>query len=92
MTRHVVVTRDPLNIDDQTKDDEGAGHVASMGEMRNTYKILVVNFEGKRPLERPRRRWEDNIKTNLRKIGMDLTQDKDSWGILVNTAMNIRVT
>jgi hypothetical protein len=47
-----------------------AGHVAQMGEKRNTYRILVVNPEEKRPLGRPRRRWVDNIKMDLRQDGM----------------------
>jgi hypothetical protein len=46
-----------------------AGHVARMGERRNAYRILVVKPEGKRPLGRPRRRWVDNIKMDLREIG-----------------------
>jgi hypothetical protein len=60
-----------------------AGHVARMGEMRNAYRILVGKPEGKRPLGRPRRRWEDNIKMDLREIGwgrmdwIDLVQDRD---------------
>jgi hypothetical protein len=49
-----------------------AGHVARMGEGRNVYRVLVGKPEGKRPLERPRRRWEDVIKMNLREIG---------WGV-----------
>jgi hypothetical protein len=48
-----------------------AGHVARMGEKRNAYKILVGNPEGKRPLGRPKRRWVDNIKMDLREIGWD---------------------
>jgi hypothetical protein len=53
--------------------------------------------EGKRPLERPRRRWEDNIRMDLREIGwgsmdcIDLAQDRDQWRALVNTVMNLRV-
>jgi hypothetical protein len=60
-----------------------AGHVATMGKERNTYRILVGKPEGKRPLGRPRRRWVDNIKMDLREIGwggMDwiaLDQDRD---------------
>jgi hypothetical protein len=60
-----------------------AGHVARMGEKRNAYKILVGKPEGKRPLRRPRRRWVDNIKMDLKEIGwngmdcIDLAQDKD---------------
>jgi hypothetical protein len=68
-----------------------------MGEKRNEYRILVGKPEGRRPLGRPRRRWVDNIKIDLREIvwgGMDwvdLTQDRDQWRALVNTAMNPRV-
>jgi hypothetical protein len=60
-----------------------AGHVARMGEKRNAYRILVGNPEGKRPLGRPRRRWVDNIKMDLRERGwddgdwIDLAQDRD---------------
>jgi hypothetical protein len=67
------------------------------GEKRNEYRILVGNPEGKRPLGRPRRRWMDNIKRDLREIGwnsmdwFDLAQDKDQWRALVNTVMNLRV-
>jgi hypothetical protein len=49
-----------------------AGHVASMGEMRNSYKMLVRKPEGKRPLRRPRCRWEDNIRMGLREIGWEV--------------------
>jgi hypothetical protein len=58
-----------------------------MGETRNAYKILVRKPEGKRPLGRPRRRWVDNIKIDLREIGWD----RDQWRALVNTVMNLRV-
>jgi hypothetical protein len=74
-----------------------AGHVARMGAKRNTYRILVGKPEGKRPLGRPRRRWMDNIKIDLREIGwngmdwIDLAQDRDQWVALVNTVMNCRV-
>jgi hypothetical protein len=74
-----------------------AGHVARMGPKRNTYKILVGKPEGKRPLKRPRRRWVDNIKMDLREIGwdgmdwIDLAQDREQWRALVNTVMNLRV-
>jgi hypothetical protein len=60
-----------------------AGHVARMGEKRNAYRILVGKPEGKRPLGRPRLRWEDNIIMDLREIGwgsmdwIDLAQDRD---------------
>jgi hypothetical protein len=63
-----------------------------MGEKRNAYRILVGNSEGKRPLERPRRRWMDNIKMDLGEIGwIDLAEDRDQWRALVNAVMNFRV-
>jgi hypothetical protein len=74
-----------------------AGHVARIWETRNAYRILVGEREGKRPLGRPRRRWVDYIKMDLRKtgwVGMDLialAQDRDQWRALVNTVMNLRV-
>jgi hypothetical protein len=67
------------------------------GEKRNAYRILVRNPEGKRSLGRPRRRWVDNIKMDLRGIGwdggdcIDLTQDRDQWRALVNAVKKIRV-
>jgi hypothetical protein len=73
------------------------GHVARMGERRNAYRILVGKPEGKRPLERPRRRWVDSIKMNLIEIewdGMDWIdpdQDRDQWRVLKNVVMNFRV-
>jgi hypothetical protein len=66
-------------------------------EKRNAYRMLVGKPEGKRPLGRPRRRWVDNIKVNLRKIGwysmdwIDLAQDRDQWRALVNTVMSLRI-
>jgi hypothetical protein len=72
-------------------------HVARMGETRNAYGILVGKPEGKRPLGRPRRRWVDNIKTDLSEIGWDgvdwieLAQDRDQWRALVKTVLNLRV-
>jgi hypothetical protein len=74
-----------------------AGHVARMGEGRGVYRILVGRPEGKRPLGRPRRRWEDNIKMDLGEIGIDganwiqLAQDKVQWRAFVNTVMDLRV-
>jgi hypothetical protein len=74
-----------------------AGRVARMGEERNAYRILLGKLEGKRPLGRPRHRWEDNIRMDLREIGwggmhwIDLAQDRDQWKALVNTVMNLRV-
>ena len=74
-----------------------AGHVARMGEGRGVHRVLVGKPEGKRPLGRPRRRWEDNIKMGLQEVGgdcedwMELAQDRDRWRALVSTVMNIRV-
>jgi hypothetical protein len=68
-----------------------------MGEVRGEYNILVRRPEGRRPLGRLRRRWDDNIKMDLREIGfgyvywINLAQDRDRWRALVNTVMNLRV-
>jgi hypothetical protein len=75
-----------------------AGLVARRGYKRNAYRMLVGRPEGKRPLGRPRRRWVDNIKIDLREIrwdGMnwiDMAQDRDQWRALVNMALNLRVS
>ena len=63
--------------------------------MRGVYRVLVGNAEGKRPLGRPRIRWEDNIKMDLQEVGcdgvdwIDLAQDRDRWRALVNAVMNL---
>ena len=73
---------------------ELAGHVASMEDRTGAYRVLVGRREGKRPLENPRPRWEDNIKTDLPEVGwrgtdwIDLIQDRDTWPMLVNAVMN----
>jgi hypothetical protein len=73
-----------------------AGHVARMGEKRDAYRILLGRPEGRRPLGRPRRRWEGNIKMDLKKWdgGMDwieLAQHRDRWPAVGNAVMNLRV-
>jgi len=74
-----------------------ARHVACMGERRGIYRVLVGKHEGKRPLGRPRHRWEDNIKMELQEMGcggtdwIKLAQDRDSWWAFVNVVMNLRV-
>ena len=74
-----------------------AGHVARMGDDRGVHSVLVGKPEGKRPLGRQRRRWEDNIKMDLREVGggrgdwMELVQDRDGWRSLVGTVRNFRV-
>jgi hypothetical protein len=66
-----------------------------MGERRGAYRALVRKPEGRRPLGRPRRRWEDNIKMDLREVGwgaadwIDLAQDRDRWRALVYMVMNL---
>jgi hypothetical protein len=73
------------------------GHVARMGKGRCLYRVLVGRPEYKRPLGRPSRRWEDNIKMDLRELRIDrmncirLAQDRVQWRIFVNTVMNLRV-
>jgi hypothetical protein len=74
-----------------------AGHIARIGEKRNACRISVRKPEGKKPLGRLRRRWEDNIRMDLREIGwggmdwIDLAQDRDRWRAVANTVMNLRV-
>ena len=74
-----------------------AGHVARMGEGRGLHRVMVGKPEGKRPLGRPRLRWEDNIKMDLQEVGgscgdwMELAQDRDRWRALMSTVRNLRV-
>jgi hypothetical protein len=75
-----------------------AEHVARIGEGRGVYRVLGGRPEGKRPLARPSRRWDDNIKMDLRETGIDgmkwirLAQDRVQWRTFVNTVMNLRVS
>ena len=74
-----------------------AGHVVCMGEGRGVYRVLMGKPEGRRPLGRPRLRWEDSIRMDLREVGcgcvdwMELAQDRDRWRALVSAVMNLRV-
>ena len=74
-----------------------AGHVARIGERKGLYRVLVGKPERKRPLGRPRPRWEGNIKMDLQEVGcggidwIELVQDRDRWRVLVSTVMNFRV-
>jgi hypothetical protein len=86
-----------IQFRDKVKEDEMRRACSTKGEKRNAYRILVGKPEGKRPLGRPRRRWVDKVKMDLREIGLDgmdwidLAQDRDQWRALVNTVMNLRV-
>jgi len=68
-----------------------------MGDERGVYRVLLGKPEGRRPLVRPRRRWMDNIRTDLQEVGcgymgwIRLAQDRDRWGTLVSAVMNLRV-
>ena len=74
-----------------------AGHVARMEEGRSAFELLTGTPAGKRPSGRPRRRWEDNIRMDLKEIGIitrnwvDSDQDRDYWRALVNAEFNLRV-
>ena len=74
------------------------GTCSAYGEKRGVYGVLVGKPEGKRPLGRPRRRWNDNIKMYLQEVGcgsmdwIELAQDRDGWRALVNALMNFRVS
>ena len=74
-----------------------AGYVARMGEKRVVYRVLVGKPEGKGPLGRLRRRWEENMKINLKEVGcggmdwIQLAQDRDRWRALLSAVMNLRV-
>jgi hypothetical protein len=71
-----------------------AGHVTRLGARRGAYRILVGNPEGKGPLGKPRRRWKDNIKTDLQEVGwgvdwIDVAENRDMWRAFVNAVMNL---
>ena len=74
-----------------------AGHVTRMEEGRSAFKISTDKHTGKRPLTRPRRRWEDNIRMDLKEIGInernwvDSAQDRDYWRALMDAALKLRV-
>jgi len=72
-------------------------HVARLKERRGVYRVLVGKPEGKSPLGRSRRRWKDNIKTDIQEVGcggmvwIDQAQNRDRWWVFVNAVMNLRV-
>jgi len=73
------------------------GHVARIVEGRGVYRVLVRKHGGKRPVGRPRRRWEDNIKMDVQEVGyggmdwIEMAQDTDRWRALANAVMSLRV-
>ena len=94
---NVCVPLDWIDLAVTRESNEMAGHVARMWERRGAYRVLVEKPEGKRPLGRHRRRWEDNIKMDLQEIGcggmdwIELARDKDRWRAFVKAVMNLRV-
>jgi hypothetical protein len=74
-----------------------AGYVSHMGERRGVYRVLVGTLERKRPLVRPRHRWDDNIKMDLQEVEsgcmdwIELADDRDKWWALVNAVINLQV-
>ena len=82
---------------DKIENNKVGGACSTYGERRGIYRVLVGKPEGKKPLGRPRRKWEDNIKTNIQEMGcgvmgwIELAQDRDWWRALVNAVMNLGV-
>jgi hypothetical protein len=95
ITRSVPLTQ--YFAGDKTEKNEMGGACSEDGEERDVYRVWVGKPEGKRPQGRPTRRWEDNIKMDLRDVGcgsmdwIELDQDRDRWRAIVNAAMNLRV-
>jgi hypothetical protein len=83
--------------DDKIEKNKMGGACSTYGEGRGVYRVLVGKPEGKRPLERPRPRWEDNIRMDLQEVGcgcvdwIGLTQDRDRWRALMSAVRNLRV-
>ena len=86
-----------INIIHSVVINKKSGHVARMGERRGVYRVWVGKPEGKRPLGRPRRRWEENIKVDYQEVGFggmdwkELAQDRDRWRPFVTAVMSLRV-
>jgi hypothetical protein len=86
-----------INTSKKNSNNERGGARSAYGEGRGVYWVLMGKPEGKRPLGRPRRSWDNNIKMDLQEVGcggmvwIELAQDTDRWQVLVNVAMNLRV-
>ena len=84
-------------LGDEIDKNEMGGACSMYGGEVRLYRVLAGKSEGKKPLGRPRRRWEDNIKMDLQEVGcggmdwIELAQDMDRWRVLVNAVMNLRV-
>jgi len=84
-------------VGDKVEKNEMGGACSAYGDGRGVYRVLVGKPEGKRPLGRPRHRWEDNIRMDLQEVRcggtdrIDLAQDRDRWPALVNAVMNLWV-
>jgi hypothetical protein len=95
--RNFIVCIHPKIALGKSRQIKWTGHVSRMGEEIEMYNIWVGKPGGKRPLGRPRRRWEDGIRMDLRKIGLGgvdwirLAQDRDRWRTVVSAVMNLRV-
>jgi hypothetical protein len=92
--RNFIICTDHLNIARVIKYRRYLGLIARMEEDRSAFKILTDKPTGRKPLGRPRHRWENNIKTYLKEIGINtrnLAEDRDYWVVLVNAALNLRV-
>jgi hypothetical protein len=82
---------------DKIDNNEMGGPCSPYGGKRDVYRVFVGKPEGKRPLGRPRHRWEDNIKLDLKELEcedmdwIELAQDRDRWRVIVNAVMNLRV-
>jgi hypothetical protein len=93
----MICTAHPILFGEKIENNEMDGACSVYGERRGVYRVLVEKPEGKRPLGRPRRRWEDYIKMDLQEMGcggmdwIELAQNVDSWRTVVNAVMNLRV-